>query len=126
MQSNQFDHVVLLAHGSPDPLWKAPFESLFERVSQRYGNANISLAYMELTEPTLEEAIKALPESDSNVAVLPLFLAVGRHLRKDVPAQIAALQHDGLTIELLAPIGDNPNVQTAMQTAIGECLKDII
>ena len=122
MLRKEYDHIILLAHGSPDPLWKEPFESLYSQISQMYGADNSSLAYMELTTPTLEDAVAALSSNVKRVAVLPLFLAVGRHLRKDVPSQIEALQRSDLEIKLLPPIGEDTLVQNAIQTAIAQHL----
>ncbi len=122
MLHKEYDHIILLAHGSPDPLWKQPFESLFSQISDTYGAENTSLAYMELTTPTLEDAIAALDEQVKSVAVLPLFLAVGRHLRKDVPAQIELLKSNGLQIELLPPIGEDILVKNAIQQAVAQHL----
>ena len=122
MLRKEYDHIILLAHGSPDPLWKEPFESLYSQISQMYGADNSSLAYMELTTPTLEDAVAALSSNVKQVAVLPLFLAVGRHLRKDVPSQIEALQRSDLEIKLLPPIGEDTLVQNAIQTAIAQHL----
>jgi len=122
MLRKEYDHIILLAHGSPDPLWKQPFESLYQQVAQTYGENNVSLAYMELTSPSLEDVVEALGNEVRHIAVLPLFLAVGRHLRHDVPAQIATLQTADLHIELLPPIGDDDLVKQAMQTVIAHHL----
>ncbi|ETX11476.1 cobalamin biosynthesis protein CbiX [Marinomonas ushuaiensis DSM 15871] len=122
MLRKEYDHIILLAHGSPDPLWKEPFESLYQQVSKVYGDGNVSLAYMELTSPSLEDVVAGLKGDFNTVAVLPLFLAVGRHLRHDVPKQIDALQRENLRIELLPPIGDDSLVKEAMQTVIANHL----
>ncbi|NLQ16391.1 cobalamin biosynthesis protein CbiX [Marinomonas sp. M1K-6] len=122
MLRKEYDHIILLAHGSPDPLWKQPFESLYHQVSQTYGEGNVSLAYMELTSPSLEDVIATLGKEVRQIGVLPLFLAVGRHLRQDVPEQIAALQTDGLDIKLLPPIGDDERIKQAMQAVIANHL----
>lgn len=122
MLRKEYDHIILLAHGSPDPLWKEPFESLYNQVSQTYGKNNVSLAYMELTSPSLEDVVAKLDKEVRTLAVLPLFLAVGRHLRHDVPAQIESLQTDELQIELLPPIGDDALVKQAMQAVVANHL----
>jgi len=122
MLNKEYDHIILLAHGSPDPLWKKPFELLYDQVTELYGTKNISLAFMELTSPSLEDSIKELDYSVTKVGVLPLFLAVGRHLRHDVPLQIDSLQTDKLMIDLLPPIGDDTLVQQAMLNAIASHL----
>ncbi len=122
MLREEYDHIVLLAHGSPDPLWKQPFESLYQQIAQSYGAKEISLAYMELTSPSLEDVIAGLSSDVKKVAVLPLFFAVGRHLRKDVPEQIEALQTEQLTISLLPPIGDDELVKQAMMSVVASHL----
>lgn len=122
MLSKEYDHIILLAHGSPDPLWKQPFEALYTQVTQTYGENNVSLAYMEMTAPSLEEAVATLGQTVKSIAVLPLFLAVGRHLRHDVPEQIIALQREDLQLTLLPPIGDDERVKKAMETAVAHYL----
>lgn len=122
MLHKEYDHIILLAHGSTDPLWKEPFETLYKETVAGFGSDHSSLAYMELTSPTLEDVIHNLDPKVQKVAVLPLFFAVGRHLRQDVPAQIAALQRDNLQIDLLPPIGDDLIVKQAMHQAIARHL----
>ena len=114
MNLDEFDHVVLLAHGSTDPMWKLPFERLHKIMLKESGAKNCSLAYMELCEPSFENVILGLADSVKNVAVLPLFFATGRHLRFDVPKQIAELTTDDRVIHLLPPIGDDERIQLAM------------
>ncbi|MCB5160312.1 sirohydrochlorin chelatase [Marinomonas algarum] len=118
MLRKEYDHIILLAHGSPDIRWKEPFETLYQQVTEAYGAEQVSLAYMELTTPSLEDVVEQLDPTHKHIAVLPLFLAVGRHLRRDVPAQITALQTDQLQITLLPPIGDDDLVKQAMQTVV--------
>jgi sirohydrochlorin cobaltochelatase len=119
----KYDHVILLAHGSPDSIWKMPFEALQAKVEKEYGKGKTSLAFMELTEPTLEQVVFNLDIEHKNIAVLPIFLAVGRHLRLDVPKKIQSLVTDDLKIELLKPIGDSPLLQNAMLEIIANQLE---
>jgi sirohydrochlorin cobaltochelatase len=114
MVFSEFDHVILLAHGSTDPLWKVPFEMIYESIVSESGREKCSLAYMELSEPSLESTIEKMDESVKRVAVLPLFFSVGRHLRHDVPSMIKAMHKENLTIELLPPIGDDARIRQAM------------
>ncbi len=103
-----YDHTILLAHGSRDPNWARPFETLVSRIQKR--TQAVSLAYMELAEPTLEQAVAKLHQQNpqGRIAVLPLFFAAGRHLRKDVPGQIECLRLEtGAQVELLPPIGEH-------------------
>ncbi|WP_325051844.1 CbiX/SirB N-terminal domain-containing protein [Modicisalibacter coralii] len=104
------DALILLAHGSRDPRWRAPFDNLAAALAERLERP-LRLAYMELCEPSLESVAAELDAAGCRRAeVLPLFFAAGRHLREDVPGQIAALhgQHPSLALELLAPVGEHP------------------
>ncbi|WP_227370319.1 sirohydrochlorin chelatase [Halomonas sp. M20] len=114
------DPLILLAHGSRDPRWRAPFDALADSLSSRL-EAPLRLAYMELCDPSLEQVAAELAEAGYPRAdVLPLFFAAGRHLREDVPRQIEALhaKHETLTIELLAPVGEHPAFVDALTSII--------
>lgn len=114
MVFSEFDHVILLAHGSTDPLWKVPFEVIYESIVSESSREKCSLAYMELSEPSLKSVIEGMDASVHKVAVLPLFFSVGRHLRHDVPAMIKEISNTHLSIELLPPIGDDERIRLAM------------
>ncbi len=104
------DALILLAHGSRDPRWRAPFDELATSLATRL-TVPLRLAYMELCEPSLEQVAADLATAGCRHAeILPLFFAAGRHLREDVPGQLDALRirHPTLTLELLAPVGEHP------------------
>ncbi|TPE55537.1 cobalamin biosynthesis protein CbiX [Maribrevibacterium harenarium] len=118
MNLSHFDHVILLAHGSPASSWKAPFEALLDDVQAQVGREKVSLAYMELTTPSLEQVAASLSDSVKTIAVYPIFFAVGRHLREDVPKQLMQLNSDQRQFTLLEPIGSDPVVKAALSRAI--------
>ncbi len=114
--------LILLAHGSRDPRWQAPFATLAETLGQRLSTP-LRLAYMELCEPSLEASVAELAEAGiRRIDILPLFFAAGRHLREDVPGQVAALEtrHPELCLSLLAPVGEHPAFVEALTTIIHE------
>lgn len=114
------DALILLAHGSRDPRWRAPFDELASTLATRVERP-LRLAYMELCEPSLESTAAELDGAGCQHAdVLPLFFAAGRHLREDVPGQIAALQaeHPQLSLQLLAPVGEHPAFVDALAAII--------
>jgi sirohydrochlorin cobaltochelatase len=75
---------------------------------------------MELAEPSLDTVISAgTSEGVRQYTVVPLFLAAGRHLRKDVPAMIEGLQSQyDVSITLAPPIGENPE--------LGKAIRDVV
>ena len=115
--------VILLAHGSSDIQWLQPFNALEQQVRQQ--EPALRLAYMELAEPSLEQVIEeACHQGFREFAVLPLFFAAGRHLRQDVPRQIAAIaQERQVEIQLLAPVGEHPALADALLRIVRETLE---
>lgn len=110
--------IILLAHGSSDKRWCETFEKLAEPTLRSVNNARV--AYMELAEPSMDTVIKeGVAEGTTDFTIVPLFLAAGRHLRKDVPAMIEDLEKaHGATIHLAAPIGENP--------LLGQAIRDVV
>ncbi|KMQ74219.1 sirohydrochlorin chelatase [Marinobacter subterrani] len=110
--------IILLAHGSSDKRWCETFEQLADPTLKAVDNARI--AYMELAEPSMDTVIaQGVAEGASDFVIIPLFLAAGRHLRKDVPAMIKELeQTHGANIHLAPPIGENP--------VLGQAIRDVV
>ncbi|NWN90714.1 CbiX/SirB N-terminal domain-containing protein [Marinobacter adhaerens] len=110
--------IILLAHGSSDKHWRDTFEALAEPTLNAISNS--SIAYMELAEPSLDTVIhEGIAEGVRDFRVVPLFLAAGRHLRKDVPAMIEALEKStGASINLSPPIGESP--------LLGQAIKEVV
>lgn len=108
--------LVLFAHGSRDPRWRAPFERLAGDLREEADPGDVRLAYLEFVEPSLEEAVRtAVSEGARAIRILPLFLASGVHVREDLPAEVARLRraHPGVEIELAAPLGEDPWIRDA-------------
>ena len=114
--------LILFAHGSSDPAWRAPFERLHQALAARL-QAPLRLAYMELSEPSLESTVASLTvQGVERAEILPLFFAAGRHLRHDVPAQVEALRnaHPDIALTLLPPVGEHPAFTEALASVIAE------
>jgi len=102
--------LLLFAHGARDPRWAEPFEDVARRVRQRDSAVSVQLAFLEFMTPSLREAGQVLAAAGcTRVDVVPLFLGVGGHVRKDLPV---------LLTELAAA---HPGVHWQLQRAIGEC-----
>ena len=101
--------IVLFAHGSRDPLWRAPMEAVAAQVVARHPDRHVACAYLELCEPTLGDAAdKLIAQGATQVTVVPMFLGTGKHAREDLPVLIQALR------------STHPDVEFVVQTAIGE------
>jgi len=112
--------LVLFAHGARDPRWAEPFEAVVARVRAATPGVPVVLAFLELMQPSLAEAVAALvAEGVTRVDVVPLFLGTGGHLRQDLPPLVEALRaaHPGVAIGLHAAIGEHAAVIDAMARA---------
>ena len=118
--SAQVNGVILLAHGATDPRWKQPFEQLVIRLRGRLPDAQIGLAYMEFSTPTLLDAAGQMKLSGaSSVQVIPLFLSNGGHTSRDLPPLVEqAKAITGLSITLTSALGEHPLVQAAFERVI--------
>lgn len=114
--------LILFAHGSRDPRWADTFERMVAAVRDRLhatepGSsaqpARVQLAYLELMTPSLAQAAAtAVSAGAQRVAIAPLFLGAGSHIREDLPELLQALEqaHPGVPFELLPLLGDMPEL----------------
>lgn len=70
-------------------------------------------AFLELQEPTLAQAAAGLVAAGATeLAVLPMFLGVGRHARDDLPRLVAELRerHPAVAFRLQTSVGEDSRV----------------
>ena len=117
--------LVLYAHGSRDPRWRATFEELAAAAAAEAGTGAVRLAYLELSAPTIAEVIgDAARAGIVRLRVLPLFLAAGKHTSEDVLARVdeARVRHPALDIELLPPVGEDVRMRSLLRQIVGDAL----
>jgi sirohydrochlorin cobaltochelatase len=105
--------VILFGHGSRDPLWRLPIESVAARVRAQNPGATVRCAYLELDTPGLAAAAQGLvADGIGSITVVPMFLGTGRHAREDLPGLVDAVRraHPGLEIVLQKPVGEDSRV----------------
>ncbi len=101
--------IVLFAHGSRDPLWRAPIEAVAAQISALQPDTLVRCAYLEICAPSLPDAATDLIAAGARqLRVFPLFLGVGKHAREDLPLLIEQIRasHPNVTIELLPTAGE--------------------
>jgi sirohydrochlorin cobaltochelatase len=119
--STKHSALILFAHGARDAQWAEPFRALQKAVSARRPDLTVELAFLEIMEPALGECVARLAgEGHERIAIAPLFLAQGGHLRKDLPRLLKDLsaKHPRADISVLPPIGE----VTELLDAIAEWL----
>jgi sirohydrochlorin cobaltochelatase len=109
--------LVLFAHGARAASWAAPFERLRDLTAARLPDCAVRLAFLELMEPRLPEAVSSLvAEGVEEVTVVPVFLGQGGHLLRDLPllADELRVAHPGLLLTVAGAVGEDPGVLAAM------------
>jgi len=105
--------VIVFAHGSRDPLWRAPMDAVAARIAARAHAVVVRCAFLELTQPDLPGAATDLvAQGVTEATILPMFLGVGRHAREDLPALVEILRaaHPQVTWRLLPAVGEDPRL----------------
>jgi sirohydrochlorin cobaltochelatase len=116
MKTEASTGIILFAHGSRDPNWRLPFEAIMTHLRKQDTRPAV-LAYLEFMQPSLSEAVDEMIASGIHeIRVVPVFLAVGSHVRKDLPVLLdeARAKHPALSISATAAIGEQDEIQQAI------------
>ena len=115
--------ILLYGHGARNKEWARPFELIRAAIKARDPRALVEPGFLELMRPTFDEGVACLVDQGAtSIMVVPIFMAAGSHVKKDLPrlAADAMDRHEGLLIELAAPVGEADSVLAAMaEYAIG-------
>ncbi|MDQ0990784.1 sirohydrochlorin chelatase [Streptomyces sp. V3I7] len=95
--------LVLVAHGSRDPRARETVYALRDRVRELRPALSVRLGHIELDEPLLPDTLAALGTTPA--VLVPLLLTRGYHVKRDIPAAVAA---SGVHARVAAPLGPHP------------------
>ena len=100
--------LLLVAHGSADPGWAEPFTKLQSVVRQLDPGQIVELAFLERMNPLFDVAVAGLHERGiRQITVAPILLAIGAHMRKDLPRLIGdARERTGIEFRVLPTLGE--------------------
>jgi sirohydrochlorin ferrochelatase len=118
--------VILFAHGSKVPDANAVISRLAEQVSVQSGYPARS-AYLEIAHPDLAAAVaEAVSQGAKRVIVIPCFLAMGVHVREDLPRLVAEQRATFPQIEILIsqPLEGHPGLAGILLDRVREVLDD--
>lgn len=101
--------LLLFAHGSSDPGWAQPFIKLKAAIQARDPSKRVELAFLERMQPSFDEAVRVLQaEGVTQITVAPIFLAIGGHMRNDLPKMIAETrERTGIKFRVLPALGES-------------------
>ena len=118
--------LILLAHGSRDALWRAPFEQIATQIRSQNAQLCVRTAYMDQCQPRAEEVVPELLALDvQHITIAPLFLGMGAHTREDLPELLQTLQtaHPQVRFEVLPTLGENSALLALISSQLLDALK---
>jgi len=115
--------LIVIAHGSRNPAWRASVERQLESLQADLGPDALRLAYMDLSPPTLLDVVsEAVQHGIIRIRVLPLFLTNEGHVEKDIQPLVDQVREvfRSVNIELLPPMGQQPLFRELLRSLAAE------
>ncbi|MFJ4618175.1 sirohydrochlorin chelatase [Streptomyces sp. NPDC088812] len=110
--------LVVVAHGSRDPRALSTVRTLLDRVRALRPGLPVHLGHIELNTPLLTDTLAGLEARGTQDAVLvPLLLARGYHVRRDIPEMAA---NAPVRTRVADPLGPHPLLVDALHTRLIE------
>jgi sirohydrochlorin cobaltochelatase len=109
--------ILLFGHGARNPEWAQPFHRIRDAILTQQPEALVEPGFLELLRPSFDEGVDCLVrQGATEIVVVPIFMAAGSHIKKDLPQMAANAmdRHAGLVIALAAPVGEAGPVRAAM------------
>ena len=109
--------IILFAHGARDARWREPFDRLAKLWQSQHPTTLVELAFLEMMQPSLEEAVATLAGSGATeIVVVPVFFGQGGHLRNDFPILLENCQEKFPQVNLSATpaVGEDEAVLQAI------------
>jgi sirohydrochlorin ferrochelatase len=103
--------IAIFGHGSSVESANQAVRDFTAELARRGGFPLIETSFLELGKPDLPEAIRRLVERGATrVVVIPYFLTLGIHLKRDLPRIVAELGdiYKGVKIDVTDPMDGHP------------------
>lgn len=109
--------IVIFAHGSPIEEANEGVRAMTEEIARRGNFAIVDTAFLDCAAPDLAGSVRCMAERGvTRIIVVPFFLTLGIHLRRDLPGIVKGLEgiHPGVGIEVTSPLEGHPALIDAM------------
>ncbi len=109
--------VVVFAHGSSVEAANEGVRAMTAELARRGAYELVETAFLELAQPDLPAAVACLcARGATRIVVVPFFLTLGIHLRRDLPGIVDALRgiHPSVEFEIAPPLEGHPALVDAM------------
>lgn len=120
--------LVIAAHGTRVGAGVEACTALVDRVRRLLVDVPTVAAYVELVEPSIDEALAGVlaGQTTPRAVVVPLMVGAGGHVREDIPEAIADGQRGVPDAEVAyaAHLGSDPRLRAAVRQRIASALDD--
>lgn len=120
-------HLLLVGHGSRHEPANDEIRRLADTLAIGSRFAGASCAFLEIAEPDIREALsRQIAAGARRIVVLPYFLAAGRHVGLDIPAQVDAMRCQAPWVDILvaAHVGSAPAMAPILLDLALGCLSE--
>lgn len=100
--------LLIISHGSRRAASNEEVAELTARIRAAAGGMTVERAFLEITEPTVQQKIDELDaDGVTDIQVFPHFLAAGAHVTSDIPREIeeAKARYPGINFSILPHLG---------------------
>ena len=116
--------LLLIAHGSRRQSANDEISQLGQRVSEQPGIEfdGVETAFLEMAEPDIYQGVaRCIERGAEHIVVVPYFLAGGKHVSKDIPAEVECARAGSpqVSIEIANYVG----ASDAMVGLVLECTR---
>lgn len=101
--------LLFVAHGTPLAAANLPITQMLNQVRRKLGYHHAQVGFLDCNQPDIPAAFDALIATGvTQIDVLPYFLHLGRHVRKDLPVYFdeARKRHEKIAIRIARHLDD--------------------
>jgi len=112
--------IIIIGHGSKLNFNKDIMELHAKRMREK-GFKNVYIGFNEMSSPLIEETLEVMAaDGIDTIYALPLFIASGIHLTKDIPEKLGVpengtrgsikVKNRTMSVRYASPIGEDPRI----------------
>ena len=115
--------LIILGHGSKAPEATETLAAVTGMVERMVDYDRVAFASLQISKPGLGEVVEELrTEGFEKIMVIPFLIAVGQHVKEDIPDELKALRekYPGLELYLGAPLGADQRLAEIVSDRVRE------
>jgi sirohydrochlorin ferrochelatase len=118
--------ILLFAHGSPVEEANRGVHDLAAKIEAAGPYSYVRAAFLDSTQPDLNTGVRQAAEAGlERLIIIPFFLTVGLHLRRDLPKLVAAAQeeHPGIQVNVGQSLEGHPLMPSMILSRVRDVLQ---